>query len=530
MNVCKSMAMAKWVALAIAAVAFALSALTALHSGIGWDAPFEVELSAVLLSTNADADSVEALRQAVATQDLSKGPQLFWLANALGTVLPGDGLTAEVSDPANYELLGLSSVVLGSLGLIALASAIGYALRKPLVGWLALAAMSTMPLWVGMAAVDYRDTQVASGLTAVTAAGVLAVANRKGAVRWWGMGGFAALGTYLAIAGRSGSVLLVIVVTAWIVAVVVVIRRNNLAECMRGSLTTAVGALLGGALAVVSHPLGRFDPSGWLVEAVQFASDNPNVMLVRVMGQNITSDQSPWWYVPAWLTAQLPLASLLIGLAAIVGFFIFRPRLSAASSESGPIIILLGQAVILPILILLARPNIYDGIRHFLFMVPALFSLVTLFVWSLRARQLPRPFGHRRIGEALVTWSIVLVTALSLFAAARWYPYSYAFVNPVAGAIKEPRIWEYDYWGLAAREAITRLQADSNVSRVFVRPSARSSIPFGGSAFEEYLEDPEGSWGGVTFLRFDAELPLECEATITISRDGIPLAKAGTCR
>lgn len=526
---CKCMAMAKWAALAIAVIAFALSALTAVNSGIGWDAPFEVELSSALLNTSANTNSVEALRQAVATQDLSKGPQLFWLANALAAILPGDGLTTEIGDPHNYLLLGLSSVLLGSAGLIALASALGYALRRPLVGWLALAAMSTMPLWVGLAAVDYRDTQVASGLSAVTAAGVLCVANRSGVMRLWATAGLSGLGTYIAIAGRSGSVLLVMVIAAWIAAVALVLGRKNVIESIRTVAVFGAGTLVGGALAVVSHPLGRFDPMGWLVEAVQFASDNPNVMLVRVMGRNITSDQSPWWYVPAWLLAQLPLASLLVAAVSVFGLVLLKPRLSAASGEIGPIIILLGQAVLLPVLILLARPNVYDGIRHFLFLIPALFSAITVIVWSLRNRELPIALGERRIGEALVTWSLIAMTALSLFAAARWYPYSYAFVNPVAGAVKEPRIWEYDYWGLTTREAVARLQREYGTTMVFVRPGARSALPFGGKEFEEYLENPNREWAGVTFYRFDAELPVDCEIDFTISRDGIPLAEAGRC-
>ena len=519
----------KVTAAVIAVVGVVLSALTAVFSGIGWDAPFEVELGSVLLVTSADSQSVEVLTNAVATQDLSKGPQIFWLAQALGSILPLEPWTGSIEDPNNYALLGLSSVLLGTVGIGLLATGIGIALRSAGLGWVAFALMTTMPLWVGLSAVDYRDTQVASGLAAVSAAGVLLITNPRTRAILYAAGGFAAVGAYLAIGGRSGSVLLLIVLLAWIVGTTLIVRRNDLKVALIHSALVAAGALVGAVLAVASHPIGRYSPIAWLVEAVEFASANPNVMLVRVMGQNVTSSESPWWYVPAWLIAQLPLLTLVVVALVAVGFFWWKPRSRRGSPTATAVILLLGQAVALPTLVLLARPNIYDGIRHFLFMIPALFGLLAVAAWSLRGRRPLRSTVNHPLGTAAILWTLIAVAALSAFASARWYPYSYAFVNPVAGAIKEPRIWEYDYWGLATREAISQLETTTGASEIFIRPSARSALPFGGRDFEDYLEDPSGRWAGVTFFRFDAELPQQCEPTIVISRDGIPLAEAGTC-
>ena len=514
----------------LAAIGISLSLLTAVHSGIGWDAPFEVELGSVLLTTTANTESVEVLRNAVATQDLSKGPQIFWLAQALGSILPIESWTGVVEDPHNYALLGLGSVLLGTLGIGLLAVSLGMALHSKMLALVSFALMTTMPLWVGLSAVDFRDTQVAAGLAAVTGAAMLLAATPRSRAVLFTASFFAAVGAYLAIGGRSGSVLLLIALSAWLLVVTLIQRRHHLRLAITQSLVVFAGAAVGGALAVVSHPMGRYSPIDWLVEAVQYASANPNVMLVRVMGRNITSDQSPWWYVPAWLTAQLPLATFVMAIAIVIAFFVLRPRAGLTQPSTTVAIALVGPAIAVPVAVLLARPNIYDGIRHFLFMVPALLSLLVVLAWSLADRRLPGGSDGRVVRASTLAWVLISVAALSAFAAGRWYPYSYAFVNPVAGAIKEPRIWEYDYWGLTTREAINRLQSTTDASAIFVRPSSRSALPFGGRDFEEYLADPSGDWAGITFFRFDAELPDECEPSFVISRDGIPLAEAGPCK
>lgn len=516
------------VLLVVAGIGLAL--LTTSTGGIGWDGPYEVELGALLMQTSSDPASLQTLREAWAPQDLSKGPFLFWVAQAVGVITPLPEWSGEILDPHNYVLMGMSSVLIGLLGTAILAGCLAYTLRSRTVGLLALGLTWTLPLWVGLSALDYRDTQVASGLAAVTGAGLLlnrASTNSRVALA---VGVFSAFGGFLAVGSRSGSVLLLGALVVWLIAVTGVMKRRALASMVMPFVALTVGAVVGTALAVLSHPLGRANPVQWLTDAVLLASDHPNVMLVRVLGQNVTSDESPWWYVPAWLAAQLPIATSLAIMLAAVGFATLKPRTQWHTPLLTASITLLGPAFVIPVIVLLTGPNLFDGIRHLLFLVPPLFALISTLAWSLLNRRLPFTKSNKRLGATALTWSMVVVVGLSLFASARWFPYSYAFVNPIAGAIKEPRIWEYDYWGSSSREAIALLLEDSEVTDVFVRPSESSARPFGGKSYAEYLQDPTRKWGAVTFFRFDAEVPPECEVTITIRRDGIPLAKAGPCR
>lgn len=505
-----------------------LALLTSSAGGIGWDGPYEVELGALLMQTGSDQASLETLRQAWAPQDLSKGPLLFWVAQALGTLTPLPAWSGNILDPHNYELMGIGSVIIGLVGTAILAGCLSYSIASRTVGLLTLGLTWSLPLWIGLSALDYRDTQVASGLAAVTGAGLLLNRATTNARVTLAIGVFAAAGGFLAVGSRSGSVLLLGALVIWLVVTTAVLRRHAISAMVVPSLVLIVGAVVGTALAVLSHPLGRVNPVQWLTDAVLLASDHPNVMLVRVLGQNVTSDESPWWYVPAWLAAQLPIATSAAIILTIIGFAVLKPRTPLHSPISAAGITLMGPAVVIPVMVLLTGPNLFDGIRHLLFLIPPLFALISTLFWSLLDRRLPFSKSNKHLAVAALTWSMVAVVGLSIFASARWFPYSYAFVNPIAGAIKEPRIWEYDYWGVSAREAISELR-NQGVERVFIRPSAQSSAVFGGEEFTAYLENPSRNWGGITFLRWDAELPQECAVTVTISRDGIPLAQAGKC-
>ena len=513
----------------LVAAGLGLAVATSIVGGIGWDGLYEVELGAILLQTTSDPASLQSLRQAWAPQDLSKGPLLFWVAQMIGATTPLPTWTGNVLDPHNYQLMGISSVLLGLVGVGILAGSLAHLLRSRVMGLTVLGLTMTLPLWVGLSALDYRDTLVASGLAAVTGAGLLTASTSILRRVGFPIILFAAIGGLLTVGSRSGSVLLLGAMLLWTVLVTLFMRHPEIKDILLRTLALTIGTLIGLTLAVFSHPLGRANPVQWLSEAVQLASDHPNVMIVRVLGQNIISNESPWWYVPAWLLAQTPILTTAAFAVIVVSFVALKPRPSQSVARSPALMVLLGPSLILPVAVLATSPNLFDGIRHLLFIVPPLFAVMATLAWALADRRIPFLGKGRQVRLKFVSWILVGIVAFSLFATARWFPYSYAFVNPVAGAIKEPRIWEYDYWGTTSREAISLLRDKHGVRDVFVRPSESSSRPFGGTSYEEYLQNPSGQWGGVTFFRFDAALPSECDVTITIRRDGIPLARAGIC-
>jgi hypothetical protein len=177
------------------------------------------------------------------------------------------------------------------------------------------------------------------------------------------------------------------------------------------------------------------------------------------------------------------------------------------------------QAVVLPLAMLLGGAVIYDGLRHLLFIVPALIALA-----ATGLALLDRRAGESRVG-ALLPFGAIVVVAASLFASIRWAPYAYAFVNPIAGADKDGRTWDLDYWGVTAKEGVHRLQA-LGFEPVHVEPWASVGIPYGA------VEGPTvgGPRTGLyVFLRWDGAAHYGCTVLFTIERDGHALGEGARC-
>jgi hypothetical protein len=267
--------------------------------------------------------------------------------------------------------------------------------------------------------------------------------------------------------------------------------------------------------------MARIGGLTWLHDSIDIARRYPwDVGPIRTAGRDLHSVDLPWWYVPAWLWAQLPLltlAAVVAGIAVVAARIVWPPRPLTARTTL-PLVPLAIQGIVLPAAIVASGAVLYDGIRHELFMVPALlaFPAVAL-AW------LDRDGGPRaRIALPVVA---VVVVAASLAASIRWAPYAYAFVNPIAGRNKEHRAWELDYWGVSAREGVRRLR-EAGYAPIYVVPGAPPGVPYGASP------DPPTTGGRsaiYVFVRWDRASRYDCDVVFTIERDGNVLGEGARC-
>jgi hypothetical protein len=121
-----------------------------------------------------------------------------------------------------------------------------------------------------------------------------------------------------------------------------------------------------------------------------------------------------------------------------------------------------------------------------------------------------------------------LVLFLNVFATFRWAPYSYAFINPVAG-MSEQRNWDLDYWGLSSREGIDRLKKIDSSKSVFVMPDHSSSILFGGQPVTE-LSSIASPFSLYVFIHWNHKIVEDfCKIEFEIKRDNQILGVGGVC-
>ncbi|MDO9301360.1 MAG: hypothetical protein Q7T89_08250, partial [Anaerolineales bacterium] len=183
------------------------------------------------------------------------------------------------------------------------------------------------------------------------------------------------------------------------------------------------------------------------IEAFGFMSDNPTQLQVLFNGQLYHADELPRRYLPTLLGLTLTepvLPLFLIGLA-----LAFWKKLKFHTDNWSLItsyFLLLLWFLIPFAYVILRKPPMYDGYRHFLFMLPPLFIFAG--------------FAFEKIFEILKPrWAIGTLTFLLLapgiYAFIQLHPYEYAYYNSFAGGTSGAfRAYETDYWLTCYKEAV----------------------------------------------------------------------------
>jgi hypothetical protein len=98
------------------------------------------------------------------------------------------------------------------------------------------------------------------------------------------------------------------------------------------------------------------------------------------------------------------------------------------------------------------RPSVYDGFRHFLFIMPPVFIAIG--------------FTFQWLWEKLkpAVWSALILALLlpGLIGILRLHPYEYAYYNALSGGEKSAfRVYETEYWLTCYKEALEWTQANA---------------------------------------------------------------------
>jgi len=179
-------------------------------------------------------------------------------------------------------------------------------------------------------------------------------------------------------------------------------------------------------------------------------SANPTQLQVLFNGQLYRADELPRRYLPTLLA--LTLTEPVLPLFLIGPPFAFWKKLKPLSAENWFLFtdyfLLLFWFLIPFAYVLLRKPPMYDGYRHFLFMLPPLFIFAG--------------FAFDKIFELVKPrWAVGLLTSLLLlpgiFGFLQLHPYEYAYYNSFAG--NPFRRYETDYWLTCYKEAVEGFDA-----------------------------------------------------------------------
>jgi hypothetical protein len=444
----------------------------ALVSGITWD---EFGLAKFLQGYLDNGWFTEPTAVINGIPDLGQ----IWYLNSYGPVaaLPGHWLAmlfgqdqvGMVSLSAEaFSIRHLGYVLFAFLGIAAVAFTCRILLRSWAWGLFGAALMASVPLWIGHGMFNPKDIPVATACTLAT----LALTGMCSPVAFRSAQAKAGYGCCLFVAlviGAGTRPFIGVMIMA--IAVTTLLLKICWGWFKRVGQEGTLAAILSIGLAAVSayvallliYPKLYSDPVklgiGAFLEARQFAFNEQVIVAGQWVGEPV-----PWWYLPIWFAAQLPLLVLIGFVAGLISWLLLalkRPWRSEnpASSQVATLVPAIAQALAATSLAMVSGAVIYNGTRQYLFAVPGFVIIAVFGLSTLVGKFLPMV---RSKGVRIALWSTIAVGLVApTVAQVQLFPYTYTYYN--AAAVTFAPIdgnWPTDYWRASSRELIRMIPSE----------------------------------------------------------------------
>ena len=427
-------------AVAVLVVTAVIALLTFRDYGLGWDDYTHSEYGDLLLALYG---SGFADRRALSFVNLYEYGGGF------------DMLAALAAKAAPFALFETRRLVGALVGLVGLAATwrTGRRIGGPLAGLCALILLATCPLYIGHMFMNAKDAPFAVAMAILLLALVRAfetyprIAPATLALTGTGFGlsiGSRVMGGF-GVLDLAGALAFLAILQARLEGL-----RPAAARLGRFVLALLPAAVLAYAIMGLVWPWSVADPLNPLRAIEYFSHFFEKPWHELFAGALVTVTEMPRSYVPTLFALQLPEIFLALALAGAGGAAIAACRRALAPNRRAILLMLL-LAATLPIAVtVLAQPAMYNGIRHFVFVLPPLAVLGGLAGgWLIATLRRASP---RLAGAA----GIVLMAgiALPIVDMARLHPYEYTFFNRLAGGVAGAHgRYMLDYWGLSFKQA-----------------------------------------------------------------------------
>ena len=241
-------------------------------------------------------------------------------------------------------------------------------------------------------------------------------------------------------------------------AIVLYLPRSRLGRrrfVIDSSLRMLLAVVLAYVIMILAWPWAALAPLNPIRGLLAFSEFQYAIRTV-LAGQVYDMANAPRLYVPIYILIRMPLLTLFGAALAIL--FAVLPRTAAGAKQpQHRAIALLTLTVIFPLTCQVAfQGPAFTGLRHFLFIIPALTILAAIGLDTALTALATRGRLVAAGGLAVVTTCFVW-NAVTLV---RLHPYEYLFYNTVVGGLEgASRRYDLDYWFASMPEALTQLEA-----------------------------------------------------------------------
>jgi hypothetical protein len=419
-------------------------ALTFRDYGLGWDDYTHSEYGDLLINL---------YRSGFADQRAFSFVNLYYYGGGFDMV---STLAAKVLPFTLFETRRLINALFGIAGLAATWQ-IGRRLGGPVAGLVALVLLATCPVFDGHMYINAKDIPFASAMAIL----VLTVARAldeypepsRRTVAFVGIGLGLAFGSrILAVVFGLGATLALLT----IVGIEVRHRRDAVSRLLRFVWLMLPALLIGYLIMGLLWPWSVTSPLNPLYASDYFSGFFEKPWRELFQGRLIYVPNMPWTYLPQMFVIKLPEIMLALGLLGTVWIIVAGVGGRLPTNRGGALLAVV-MAAYLPIVIaMIARPALYNGIRHFLFVVPPFAAIgglagAGIFEWA-RARGRAYAVGAMAVFAAGI--------ALPVSNIVRLHPFQYSYFNLASGGVQMAHDrYMVDYWGLAFKQTSEALRA-----------------------------------------------------------------------
>jgi hypothetical protein len=370
-----------------------------------------------------------------------------------------------------FETRRLLGAVVGIVGLT-VTWRLGRRVGGPLAGLAALLLLALCPTFYGHMFMNPKDAPFAVAMV-ILMLGLVRLAEEypSPSARTVLIVG---LGAGLSIGSRIlGGLALIYAMVGFVPMLLDEIRTHGGREAIRRFMRVVYvllpGLILGYLVMGLIWPWSIIQPGNPFQAATYFSHFFEKPWKEMFDGALVSVPDMPWSYLPTLFALQLPEVLLGLSTAAVVGTVVALSR-ADVSGRRKTILLMLTLAAVLPIAVaMVKRPALYNGIRHFIFVIPPMTVLAgTAFAWGMNWLK----ENHRSWQPAaLAAFSFGLL--LPLGEMIRLHPYQYTHFNHIAGTVRAADdLYMLDYWGLAFKQASDGLR-DELTERQEVPPHGR---------------------------------------------------------
>jgi hypothetical protein len=428
----------------VAAIAFA----TFRDYGLGWDDYTHSQYGALLVSL---------YRSNFADQRALSFVNLYMYGGGFDILAT---LAAKILPFGLFETRRLLGAMVGLIGLFA-TWRLGRRLGGPFAGLLALALLATCPLYYGHMFINAKDGPFAA-VMAIALLGLVRAFEEypratPATIALCGIGIGLSIGARVLGGFAVANALLPLSLIAafrWRA----IGAKPALSECGSFLVPLIPAAVLAYLVMGLVWPWSVLSPLNPFRAVEYFSNFFEKPWRELFDGQLIPVIGMPRSYVPTLIAVQLPELLLALGIfgTAVAIFAIVRGA-DRSTADAGRRAALTATvlAVVLPVLVtVVTRPAMYNGIRHFVFVLPPFAALAGLGAAHIGQRL--RRYGKLGAGAGIVV--VVAGVASPIIDMARLHPYEYTDYNHLAGGVPRARQnYMLDYWGLSLTQASRQL-------------------------------------------------------------------------